>query len=174
MKKQLITAGIVAAVGTAGVVGSGVANAQSGTTSTTNPMSSLVDAVASKFNLNKADVQKVFDEQRTQLEAEREQEIKDELAQLVRDGKLTQAQVDKITAKRAEMKQEREAARSNTSQSRETMKKELDANRSELETWAKDNGIATKYLHFVIGGGHHGGPRGDTQTDSTNSSATDQ
>lgn len=160
MRKQLITAGIVTTIGLAGVTGVGMASAMTNTNST-NPFTSLVDAIATKFNLNKADVQKVFDEQRAKMEAERETQIKDDLAQLVKDGKLTQAQVDKINAKRAELQKERDAARSSTdTKTRAEIKADMDAKRTELETWAKDNGIPTEYLRYVFGhgGGHMGGP----------------
>lgn len=160
MKKQLAIAGIVAGIATAGVTGVGIANAATTSTTSTNPMSSLVDAIASKFNLNKSDVQAVFDAQRTQMQAEREAQIKEEVAQLVSDGKITQAQADKINAKRAEIQKEREANKDTaTTNTREEMKTEMDAKRTELEKWAKDNGISTDYLRYVMGGGHgHGGP----------------
>jgi hypothetical protein len=160
MNKKLVALGIAAAVGTVGVTGVGVANAV--TKNGTDPMSSLVDALASKFNLNKTDVQKVFDEQHATMEATHEQEVKDKLAQLVKDGKLTQAQVDKIIAKQAELKKEREANKdSMKDKTREEMKSAMEAKRTALETWAKDNGIPTEYLRFVIGHGGHGhGPGG--------------
>ena len=89
MKKQIITAGIIAAAATTtGLVGVGVANAETGDTST-NPMSSLVDAIAKKFNLNKDEVQTVFDEDRQARDAECETEVKTEVAKLVTDGKMT-------------------------------------------------------------------------------------
>lgn len=161
MRKQLITAGIVTTVGLAGVTGVGMASAMTNLNGSTDPFTNLVDAISTKFNLNKDDVQKVFDEQRAAMQAERETQVKDKLAQLVKDGKLTQAQVDKINAKRAELQKEREAAKTSTdTKTREEMKTEMDAKRTELETWAKDNGISTEYLRYVMGGGRHGGPGG--------------
>lgn len=175
MKKQLAIAGLVAGIATAGVTGVGIANAATTSTSTTNPMSSLVDALATKFNLNKTEVQAVFDAQRTQMEANREAEIKKEVAQLVTDGKITQAQADKINAKRAEMQKEREANKDTaTTKTREEMKTEMQTRKSELEQWAKDNGISTDYLRYVMGGGHgHGGPGfGGERPDSSSSSSS--
>lgn len=160
MRKQLAVLGIVTAVGTTGVIGAGVANAATNTDSSTDPMSSLVSKIASKFNLNKDEVQRLFDEQRSARQTEREQEVKDELAQLVKDGKLTQDQADKLTAKRTELKKEREAVRtSGSTETRDAMKTEMDTRRTQLETWAKENGIDTTYLRFVFGGSHgRGGP----------------
>ncbi len=160
MKKKLVALGIAAVVGTVGLTGATVANAVTNTGS--NPMSSLVDALASKFNLNKADVQKVFDEQRSAKQAEHEEKVKDKLAELVKAGKLTQAQADKLLAKRAEMEKEREANReAMKDKTREEMKSTMEAKRAELEKWASDNGIATEYLRFLMGHGIHGhGPGG--------------
>ena len=139
MKKQLIAASLAAAVGVTGLVGVGVANAATDTNST-NPMSGLVKAVATKFNLKEADVQSVFDEQRTKMMEERETQIKEDIAQLVTDDKITQEQADELNAKRAEIKAEHEAAReSDTEKTREEMKSEMEAKRTELETWAKEN-----------------------------------
>ena len=58
--------------------------------------SSLIDALVSKFNLNKSDVQSVFDEHRQAQQAERETERLDTLKQALADKKLTQAQYDHI------------------------------------------------------------------------------
>lgn len=166
MKRQLVAVGIATAVSVTGLAGMGIANAATDSTSSTNPMSSMVDAIATKFNLNKSDVQAVFDSQHTKMEASREADVKADVAQLVTDGKLTQDQADKINAKRAELEKEREANKpsaTDTTTTREQRKVEMDAKRTELETWAKDNGIDTTYLKYVMGGGHghgHGEPGG--------------
>lgn len=165
MKKQLIAASLAAAVGVTGLVGVGVANAAT-TTNGSGPMSGLVSAIATKFNLKASDVQAVFDEQHTKMQAEREAEITKQVAQLVTDGKITQAQADKINAKRAEITKEREAAKdSATTKTRAEMKTEMEAKRTELETWAKENGIDTQYLRFVMGGGHGPGGMGHMRFD---------
>lgn len=167
MKKQLIVAGIATAVGVTGLAGVGVASAAADTSST-NPMSSLVEAVATKFNLKEADVQAVFDAQRTQMQAEREAEVEKKVAQLVTDGKLTQDQADKLNAKRAELQKAREALK-DSDKTREEMKTERETKRTELEAWAKENGIDTEYLRYVVDGGHHGhrGMRGFKPTESS-------
>jgi len=169
MKKHLLVAGAVTTVGLAGLAGATVANAETNGSTSTNPMSSLVDAISSKFNLNKTDVQKVFDEQRTKMDATREQQVKDQVAQLVKDGKLTQAQADKINAKRAELDKQRQAdmtANQNLTEAqrqakRDEMRTQMDAKKTELDTWLKDNGIDTQYAYLLMGGrGGHGGPGG--------------
>lgn len=181
MKKPFVIAGLAATIGLAGL-GAGVAHAATSSSDSNNPMSSLVDAIATKFNLDKTQVQQVFDEQKTKMDAEREQEVKDELAQLVTDGKLTQAQSDAITTKRAELEKEREANRDSfKDKTAEERKSEMDTKRTELEQWAKDNGIDTQYLKYVFGhgpggrGGHgpggHNAPDDNTSDSSDNSSS---
>lgn len=163
MKKRLVTAGIAALVGVTGLTGAAVASAATDTSST-NPMSNLVEAIATKFNLKQTDVQAVVDAERAEMRASRESEVKAEIAQLVADGKLTQAQADKINAKRAELQKEHQAVRAAATQAtRDERRAKMEAHRTELEAWAKENGIDTTYLKYVMGGdrGHrHGGPAG--------------
>lgn len=148
MKKQLIIAGTVTALGAAGLLG-GVAFATTNNTSA----GSLVDAIASKFNLNKNEVQKVFDERYTAMEQERESEVKDELAQLVKDGKLTQEQMDKIAAKRIELEKWREenraAMQGKTVEERQSLREQ---HRAELDAWMKDNAVPAEYRYLLMGG----------------------
>lgn len=176
MKKPLLIAGVATSIGLAGL-GAGVAQAATtDTSSTDNPMSSLVDKLATKFNLDKTEVQKVVDEQRTEMEAEREEQVKTKLAELVKAGTITQAQSDAITAKRAELQKEREASKDAAEdKTAEERKTERETKRTELEAWAKEQGLDTKYLRYVFGhggpGGHgHGGPgmRGEKPAEETN------
>lgn len=158
MKKSLLVAATVATLGV-GIMAPIAAYADTGSTSTGN--SSLVDKIASKFHLNKTDVQKVFDEDRTARQAEHEQAAKDQLAAWVKDGTLTQAQADKITAKRTEIKADREANHDKFESMTNTERKAaMDAKKADLEKWASDNGIDIKYVMPGRGGeGHMGGPR---------------
>lgn len=163
MKKHLVAAGIVAATATAGVAGLSSAYAETASTTNHDPMSSLVQAVATKFNLKTADVQAVFDAQRTQMHQQREQAVKDQIAGLVKDGKLTQTQADKLNAKRTELEAERDSNRAamqgKTAAERRAAVQE---HKTELDTWLKDNGISTDYAYLLMGGHGrgHGGPGG--------------
>ena len=124
--------------------------------------SSIVDKIASKFNLNKADVQKVFDEEHTARQDEREQKSKDELAALVKAGTLTQAQADKISAKRTEMKADMEKNRTAMQSKTEAERRAaMEAKKAELDKWAADNGIDVKYLMPDRGGRGPGGLMGN-------------
>lgn len=179
MKKALVAAGIVTAVGVASISGLGMANAATDNSNGNGPMSGLIDAIATKFNLDKDEVQTVFNEQRTVMEAEREQDAKDTVAQLVTDGKLTQAQADAINAKRAELEVQREAERSSgDAKTPEERKATREVHRTELDKWLSDNNISEDYAYLLMGerghGGGPGGPRGErTSSDATSSAAVE-
>ena len=154
----MLVGGAVLSVGAASIGSLGVASAA------TNPgdsgQSSVVDKLVAKFGLNKADVQKVFDEDRSAHEAEREQKVKDKLAELVKEGKLTQDQADKLSAKAKELQTARQANReAMKDKTKEERKAAMEKEREALKQWLSDNKIDQKYARFVMGGGH-GGPEG--------------
>jgi DNA polymerase III alpha subunit (gram-positive type) len=147
-------------------------------TGETNPMSNLVTAIAQKFNLNQADVQSVFNEHKSQMsaqhqqnqekrETEMKQKFSDELAKAVTSGKLTQAQADLITAKRAELDTQRGQLGINkmdstkTAAEREALRKaqqeQMQTKHEELKKWASDNGIPSEYLNLMQFRGEFGG-----------------
>jgi outer membrane murein-binding lipoprotein Lpp len=97
IKNRLLIAG---AASSAILLGGGVAATRTlaADTTSTNPMDSLVTRLSEKFNLNKSDVQAVFDENRTAMETKHQQEVTDRLTQAVTDGKLTEAQKTAILA----------------------------------------------------------------------------
>lgn len=176
MKKALMVATVTTAVGLASVIGIGAASAAttSSTSTSSNGVSSLVKKLAEKFNLKEADVQAVFDENRTEMEANREASLVSQQAQLVKDGKLTQAQSDAITAKRAELKKEREANRTTEQSKSDTERKsEMETRKTALDTWLKSQNIDTTYAHLLMGGrGGHGGPGKTDKMPSTTSDTT--
>lgn len=180
MKKHLAIAATAATIGLAGL-GAGVAHAATTDNTTKNdPMSSLVDKIATKFNLNKTEVQQVFDQQKTEMQAQRETQVKADVAKLVTDGKITQAQADLINAKRAELEKQRDADKASfESMSDADRKTAMDKKKAELEAWAKQNNIDSQYLRYVMGGGRGhggpGGPRGDRDGDGpTTQNTTNQ
>jgi hypothetical protein len=155
IKKSLLLA---VAVTTIGLAGMGAA-AKAATTSNTEG-TGLVDKIAQKFNLNKDDVQKVFDEDRQSHEAEHQAKMEERLSQAVTDGKITEEQKTKILAKIKELdaarESEREAMKDKTQEERKTL---MEQKRAELEQWAKDNNIPTDYFPMV-GFGKGPGPSG--------------
>ncbi len=143
-KKKAFLATSLASAALAGtlIVG-GVAFAQ---TNNAQP-GGLAQAIASKFNLNKDDVQKVINQQH-------QEQLKQHLDKLVQDGKITNDQESKIIAKLEEMKPKMEAARQISDPTER--KKALDALRSEMQQWEKDNGIPAGVVG-PHGGMHHRG-----------------
>lgn len=164
-KKVLLTVAAVSIIGVGSLAT--VASAQgNGDT--------LVDKISQRFNVDKNEVQKVFDEQRETRQAERQQSYEEMLNQAVKDGKLTQEQKDKVLAKhneiKKEMEQNREEMRNKTPEERQQLREqrheEMEKKRAELEQWEKDNGIPSGYLMQHKGegpgerGGHGRGPGG--------------
>lgn len=147
----MAVASIVTATGLATIGGLQVASAQRQNTN----QDSLIDKLSSTFNLNKDEVQKVFDQHREQQKAEMEAKMEERLNSAVTNGKLTQEQANKIKAKQAELKTFIESQKDATHKDRhEAMK----AKRHELKQWAKENNIPDKYIHFMHGrGSKHGG-----------------
>lgn len=167
IKKPLLVLGAVTGIGLAGIAGLGVASA---TTSTNNGADSIIEKIATKFNVNKEDVAAVFDEERNAREAEHQQKMTDRLTQAVEDGKITEEQKSKILAKQQELQAKREEWKDKTPEERREAKKEL---HDTLKQWAEDNDVPLRYLMFV--GGHHGhghghGPMGDKASDSSDDS----
>ncbi|MDQ5885383.1 MAG: hypothetical protein QG645_547 [Patescibacteria group bacterium] len=97
-----------------------------------NSDGSLVDKVASKFNLNKQEVQSVFDEDRQAHQAEQKAERSTELQSKVDDGTITAEQKTAIEKKMEETHASREQSKAS------------------LEEWAKQNNIDAKYV--MMGG----------------------
>lgn len=156
-KKTIATMAVVAVLGM-GVLGSSSAFAQTSTTDQ-NPMSSLVQSIATKFGLKEADVQAVFDAQREKHHEQMQADAEKKLTQYVTDGKITEAQKQLILQKREEMHEAREAKKqSYSSLTPEERKSQMEAKRTELEAWAKENGIDMQYL--MLGGRGHGGFKG--------------
>lgn len=156
MKKQIIlTATLIALVGV-GAFGAKTAFAQG-----TDPNTGLVQRLAEKFGLKQADVQTVVDQYRTEERTQREAEMKTKnearLTQLVTDGKITEAQKQLILNKQSELqanhKQEFSAIKTMTETER---KAAMETKKTELDAWAKSNGIDVQYLMPFGGRGGHG------------------
>jgi polyhydroxyalkanoate synthesis regulator phasin len=154
-KRTLIAGAAVAAVGLAGIGGVGLASAATNSNSTGT---SIVDKIATKFNLNKDEVQAVFDEEHKEHRAEMQQDRADRLAESVKDGKLTQEQADYITAAFKEIESLMGNARpgEQSDGTHEQIKAKMDA----LHTWAKENDVDLPDLVFGAHSAGHGGHGG--------------
>lgn len=164
LAKSLIVGGVLGTVGLGTLTGVTIASAESGNSSGDTD-TSLVQKIASKFNLNQDEVQKVFDEDRTAREAEREKRMAERLQTLVDEGVITSAQKTAIEAKQKELKTSREADRDTMKNlSDEQRKAKMDEKKNELETWAKEQGIDLTKLKGIFGGpGGRGGPHPDNK-----------
>ena len=96
--------------------------------------STMVDKIASKFSLNKAEVQAVFDEERDARQAERFEKMSNNLQKAVDSGDITSEQKSLIENKFKELQSEHETRH--------------DA----LVSWAEANNIDMRYI--MMGGRH--------------------
>lgn len=152
VKKSLVVAGAVATVGLTGIAGLGVASAATDSGTAVNDKGSLVDKLVDKFNLNKGEVEAVFEEQRTEAEAKMQEKTEERLNKAVSEGKITEDQKAKILAKLAELKADREADRETVrNMTDEERRAHKEQKHEELKAWAEENNIPEEYLH--IGGG---------------------
>ncbi|HSX01994.1 MAG TPA: hypothetical protein VLI05_01625 [Candidatus Saccharimonadia bacterium] len=140
-KTYIVAAALAGSVALAGLAGVGIASAATGT-----KPASLVDELAQKFNLNKADVQAVFDQHRSEAQSDHEAKYEQRLAADVAAGKLTAAQKDQILAKHQEVLSFMESLKGKSAADR---KAALDQERHQLQQWTKDNSIPARY---VVGG----------------------
>jgi hypothetical protein len=124
-KNIILASASVLALGVASFTGMSLASAAT----SPNSSDSLVDKIASKFNLNKNDVQKVFDDDKTAREAERQKDFSDRLQNKVDSGDITATQKTLIENKMKELQSKK------------------DTELKDLQKWASDNKIDMKYLH---------------------------
>ncbi len=125
--------------------------------SDTDRQSSLIERLAAKFNLNKADVETVFGEEREARRTERNMKFEERLAQAVRDGKITDAQKSLILEKHAALMSEREASRESwKNMTREERRADAEKRREALESWMKTNGIPDGIFGLGMGMGKMG------------------
>lgn len=140
-----VTAFAIASFLTIGAIG---AQAQDKTTYQT----SLIQKISQKFGLKEADVKAVFDQQHTEKQAQMQAKMDEKLAQLVKDGKITEAQKNLILAKHKEMQSNRqskmEAMKNMTPEQR---KAAMEQHKKELQDWATQNGIDSQYLFGGFG-----------------------
>jgi homospermidine synthase len=156
-KTIILTLASIAVIGT-GALGIGTVFAE--TTTTDNPMTSLVQKIATKFNLKEADVQAVFNEERDTRRAEMEKRYEEQLSTYVSEGKITEDQKKLILAKHEEMEKNRPEMGEMKNLTQEERKAKMDEKRQEMETWAAANGIDMQYMMGMgkgMGGpGFHG------------------
>lgn len=160
IKKSLMIAGAVASIGLAGATaGVNAVNAETATGS-----DGLVDKIAQKFNLDKNEVQKVFEEEHKERKAEHKAKLEEKLSAAVSEGKLTEDQKSKILAKMQELEQNRPDKAEMQNKTPEERRTLMEQHHADIEKWAEDNGIPKEYMPFKVmihrGGPGPGGERG--------------
>jgi len=102
-----------------------------------NPVTTLIDRIAEKFNLNQNEVQKVADDFRSEkmktMQTERRARLEERLTQAVSNGKITQTQKNSILKKMDELQKKREE------------------DRTDMLNWAKQNGLEGKGFGMGMG-----------------------
>lgn len=165
LKRTLILGAGVATVGVAGLAGLTTASALTNTDNSTG--TSIIDKLASKFNLNKDEVKAVFDEDRAQHQADMKAKRTEVLKTALSDGKITQAQYDHIVAAQKEIDTLMDSAGGPDEQSDETkaaIKSKLDA----LRSWMKEQNLTPRDLGLGIGlHGHGHGLESDANSTNT-------
>jgi len=136
-----------------GVVGYGTAKAYAGEPGGYPP---IVQKLVERFGLNEDEVKAVFDEERTEHQAQMQARFEERLSQFVSDGKITEEQKQAILAKKEEMQGNREEFKDLSAEER---KQKMEERRQEMQSWAEQNGIDVDLLPMVMGGGpgHRGG-----------------
>ena len=160
MNKLKSTMLVGAGVTTIGLTGLGIANtsfAMSGSTDASGHMkmdykdsfdAALSAKLASKFNLDKSDVQKVIDEVRQEQKDAMKDKWHNELKQALSDGKITQEQYDHITTEMAKIDTMRDSLKDESSSERKATIKEMRSTFNDLRKWMKDEDISIKALGF--------------------------
>ena len=149
-RKVILPALAVIAIGGATVFSITPAHAQN----TTSPLSDLVQKIAQKFGLDKNQVQSVFDEYENQrkqtLTQNMQKREEDRLTQLVKDGKITDAQktliLDKLSVLKSKHKPE-----DFKNMSQDELKKRFQAEQDEIKAWAQSQNIDPTYLRPGFG-----------------------
>ena len=177
-KNKLLLAGVASvAILTGGAAATQRTLAAENTTSTSaSPVTSLVEKLASKFNLNKDEVQAVFNEEKATREVEMHTKMKarteERLTAAVSAGILTQAQKDLITNKLTEVKTKIEENRKITDQG--DQRAAMDQLQADLSKWAADNDIDRQWIRVGGGPGERGrhghGPGGPDMKDPAGTS----
>jgi hypothetical protein len=152
-KKKMLFPVMALAVLAGGLLTVGSAFAQD----SVNPHDSIVQKIADKFGLSKDEVQKVFDEERTERQAEMQAKNTERLDQLVKDGKITEEQRTLIINKQKELQAQKQVNKGGfKDKNPEEIKTQMETQRTTLETWAKENGINMEYFRPGMGmRGHH-------------------
>ncbi len=131
----------------------GIASAHSGATQ--QSQDTLSARIAVKFNLSQTDVQNIIDQYRSDHKAEFGAKRAEKLQRAVADGKITQVQADYITNAWKEIDTLVDQAKSSDSENNSEVWKQVKQKVEDLRTWAKDQGISSRYVSSGLWGQYH-------------------
>src|SRR3989344_4239859 len=134
------------------IIGTAVATSSFVSAQDTTGPDSLVAAIAAKFNLNQSDVQSVFDEQREKHHSQMKVNLEQKLSQAVTDAKITEAQKQAILTKLSGIHENKPNFEEFKNLTEEQRKAKMEEKKTEMETWATQNGLTLDKLHEIIGG----------------------
>jgi len=149
---------VVGIIGFSGFATSVYAQTNTKNDSNGNFFSGLVQAIAQKFHLDENQVKATVDDYHQQKRKERKENMgkkeEDRLSQLVKDGKITDAQKQAILSKLASLKQKYNPANMKD-KTPEERKKQMQSMKDELTSWAKSQGIDINLIFpkFEMGAG---------------------
>lgn len=149
---KLILTGVVSAAVLGIIPFSQTALAQYGAQNFGN--SDIASKIATKFNLNQTEVQAVFEEERTEMQAERQKTLEEKLTAEVASNEITEAQKQLIIEHQAANQVKMEEIHNITDDT--ARKTAMDALRTENQKWAADNSIDEQHLGFGEGRGERG------------------
>lgn len=125
---------------------------QASATDTTG-FTSIVQRLSQKFNLNQDEIRTVFEEERAERQTQMVSQFEDRLSQDVSNGKITEAQKQAIIAKHNEIREQYTKPDNWQELSRDQRQSLMQEKRTQLENWAKENGIDTSYFFGGFGNG---------------------
>lgn len=126
---------------------------------TNDPMLGLVQTIAKKFNLDQVQVQNVVNQYRVQTRQGRSKDLtksrEDRLAQMVKDGKITESQKQAIIAELAAVKAKHNPESKDLTPAER--KAQMEDEQVEIKAWAQSQGIDLKLIMPQAGMGFRGG-----------------
>ena len=139
-KKIIIPAVSIALLGSVVTYGLTSVKAETNTPTEFPP---LVQKLISKFNLNKDEVSKIMEQDRSERQAEMQKRFEEKLTELVKTEKLTENQKTALISKHNEMKANKQNIREMT---REERQNKMQEEKSKYEEWSKSQGIDLSLL----------------------------
>ena len=109
----------------------------------------LADALTQKFNLNKTEVESVIKQVRTDQTGEMKDQKYDKLSMALSEGKLTQAQYDRINALYKEVDTLTSSLDAATDEQKDTIKDQIKAKYGELKQYVKDQNLSWQNLGYT-------------------------